>query len=518
MRLLPSVLIASALALSPLACKRDNGPGEAKRPADTTTQRPKGPKMPRPLKLPADPRAVVHVDVPKALLNNVLAYAGSEQKPKDVLQEAAAASNMGIAKTFVPHLGLGRAWNMAQVDDQTIIHVPIRKASVAKVAALLSSMKPVGEFGAVDLGRPAGEPGPTIAFFDQQNMMLTLANDLRGIATGPELGRAYGKQGINISINKAQAARYGAQLPVKRVRAQGKSLDDLLITLEGVPQTQELEILHTQIGKGALTGLLDSPQIALGGTSTYRNYKQNVDSIISQAKRTTSKQSFLIRGNFEDMTKRLSSMLRSWNGRVMAGVGPANHVTIGMGSDDPARMSKSTLFFIRGAIDNIKTAKTFGIGGIPNVRFQPNASKAGGEPIHVVSLDRARGFVPSDLHGLLDESGRLRIAMAFPSNRGAGMIVLGPKAPDVLTKWVGDTKNATPPGKSSDHLLAATLAIGPKKILSLVQSKDDPRALLSTNANRPPTKLVVRKEGDTYTIRLRKKAGAKGGKPRNATP
>jgi hypothetical protein len=75
MRSLYPALLASLLALSPLACKRNNGgSGPSKGPGDSTTARPSGPKMPKPLDLPASPEAVVHVDVPKDLLSEILAY------------------------------------------------------------------------------------------------------------------------------------------------------------------------------------------------------------------------------------------------------------------------------------------------------------------------------------------------------------------------------------------------------------------------------------------------------------
>ncbi len=516
MRPLYPALLASLLALSPLACKRSGG--AAKAPTDSTTARPSGPKMPKPYDLPAKPGALVHVASPSEMLKEVLNYSPAQMTPREAVNQALQNSGRAFETRVFRHIGLGRPWNMAVIKGQTIVHVPVRKASVDQVAAMLSDFKPVGDFGAVEIQRAQAGIGPKLAFLDRQNAMLTLANDVRGIATGPELGRAYGKQGVNIVVTRDQAARYGAQLGVDRATVTGPSVDDLRIELEGAPPIPA----DARITEGALTGLLESKQIALGGSTKYVDYKKDVDEIIRQGRRQVSSLPSIAQGNGKELLNRASGMLRTWNGRSMVGVGPANHVLLGFGADDPAKMSNSTLYFIRGVQSNIKTVKSlksFGVKvDVPSVSFAANKAKVGNDAIHVVALEGASKWVPAELRPLLTENNRLRIAMSFPKRAGAGMVVVGRNCDTVLATWLKETQNATPGGKSQGHLASGTVAVGPKALQRFAQPDFNPMSMLNLNANRAPTKIVVKRQDQNYVIKLKREGKAGGGKPRVASP
>jgi|GEM_PF-2328230 len=515
MRSLYPALLASLLALSPLACKRSGSP---KAPSDSTTARPSGPKMPKPLDLPAQPQAVVHVASPNTLVAKALEYSGTTMKPRQVVTQALQSSGLAFENQVFPHIGMSRPWNMAIVKGQTIVHVPVRKSALDNLAAALSRMTPEGDFGAVMIPRPEGQDGPKLAFLDRDNAMLTLADDLRGIATGPELGRAYGKQGVNITITKEQAARYGADLGVRRATVTGPGIEDLRIKLEGAPPIPA----EARITDGALTGLLESDQIALGGSTKYVDYKKDVEEIIRQGKRQVASLPSIAQGNGKELMKRASGMLRTWNGRSMVGVGPANHVLLGFGADDPAKMGNSTLFFIRGVLSNIKTIKSlrsFGVKiNVPSLRFTANKLEAAGHPIHTMTLDGASKYVPAEFRGLINEENRLRFAMAFPKRAGAGMVVIGPNAKTVLARWLEENKKATPGGKSLGHLASGTVAVGPKALQRLAQPEFNPASLLGLSANRKPTKIVLKRQGEDYVIRLKQRGKGGGGKPKVATP
>jgi hypothetical protein len=503
MRSLYPALLASLLALSPLACKRDGG--DTRRPNDSTTARPSGPKLPKPLKLPADPQAVVHVQSPKGLLDTALSYGPTQISARDAVQQALQSTGRAFETRVFPHVGIGRAWNMALVDGQTIVHVPVRKAAAGQLQAMLAEYPAEGDFGAVRIPRPQGEIGPKLAFFDRENLMLTLADDLRGIATGPELGRAYGGQGINISVNAEQAARYGAELAVARVSVTGTDANNLTLELEGAPPIPT----DVPITEGALTSLVESPRVAVGGTTKYVDYKKDVDRIIQQGRRQVSSLPGIAQGNGKDLLKRLSSVLRNWNGRTMVGVGPANHVLLGFGTDDSDKMSQATLFLVRGLLSNIKTVKSlrkFGVKlDVPTLRFAPNKARVGSVAVHVVALENARKYVPSEFHKLVNGDNRLRIAMAFPKRAGAGMVAIGPNADVVLTRWLEDAQAGTPAAKSTGHLAAGTLAVGPKALQQLAQAEFNPAAVLGLTADRKPTKVVVKRNAGTYVVQLRRK-------------
>ena len=525
MRLLSPALLASLLVLGPVSCKR-NGPSSS---SDTTaapqdgargkrkrSRRPRGPKMPRPLSLPSDPDGVVHVAAPKTLLSDVLSYVPNAPSPRQVLQRAVRQSGLQFEAKLVEHVGLGRPWNIAVVDGQTIYQIPLKPKSTATVVAMLRSLPPEGDFGAVKIKRGPDKKAPLLAYVDRANNTITLADDLRGIATGPELQRAYGKQGVRISVTREEASRFGAQLPFSKLTAKGASADDLEIIIEGAP-----ELPTNDLQKGALTGLLNGSQIAFGASSKYRNHKKDVEAILGKVKRQVNDAPGVVRGNLEDLRKRLATVLRHWNGRTMVGVGPSNHVLVGFGAEDSARMGKSTLFLMRGIVDNLNTAKTlsktFGLNlSLPKIRFNPNVSTGAGVPVHVIVVDNARKYVPSEFHGLLNSDGRLKLAIAFPKRAGAGLLVAGADAKDVMAKWLEDTKNAPTGAKTRDHFVSVTSAVGPKFMQALEQAT--PQSVLRASANRPPTKVVVRRDGETYRIRVKRKTPARVGRIKNAVP
>jgi hypothetical protein len=193
----------------------------------------------------------------------------------------------------------------------------------------------------------------------------------------------------------------------------------------------------------------------------------------------------------------------------MVGVGPANHVLLGFGTDDSDKMSQATLFLVRGLLSNIKTVKSlrkFGVKlDVPTLRFAPNKAKVGSVAVHVVALENARKYVPSEFHKLVNGDNRLRIAMAFPKRAGAGMVAIGPNADVVLTRWLEDAQAGTPAAKSTGHLAAGTLAVGPKALQQLAQAEFNPAAVLGLTADRKPTKVVVKRNAGTYVVQLRRK-------------
>ena len=111
--------------------------------------------------------------------------------------------------------------------------------------------------------------------------------------------------------------------------------------------------------------------------------------------------------------------------------------------------------------------------------------------------------------------------MAFPNRAGAGMFVIGKDCDAVLATWLKDTQNATPAGKSQGHLAAGTVAVGPKALQQLAQPGFEPMKLLGLSANRAPTKVIVKRQGDggaqNYIIKLERQRGSGGGHA-NATP
>lgn len=497
MRTLTRVAVASLLAIGTLSCKstvNSYPPGPGGTPGQPNKP-PRKPGMPQPLRLPATPEAAVHVDNPKLALQQISAYAPIDSGPRELLTQALAQSNAAFEKQLVQHVALARPWDFAIVNGQTIMHVPLQPNSVGAVANMLRSLPPEGKFGAVRLRRAPEDKGPKLAYLDKERGTITLADDLRGIVTGPELQGAYGKKGLFITLTAAQAAKYGVELPAQSVEIKGSGIHDFKLDAKGF--SQDVPGME-KLADGALTGMLESPNVALGFSTKYANYKTDVNKIISDASREVSQQNFLVRGTLEEMLARFKAMARAWNGRVMVGVGPRRHVLLGVGSDD-AKFGTKTLYFLSGALSNLKTAESFGIGGLPDIRFARSKDQGAGSNIHVLALEDARKHVPPQYHALLNDGGDLRVCFAFPARAGGAMAAVGPDCQSVLKQWLEDTARATPGDKTRDHFVAATIAVGPAAVQKVIADQSG-AAAFDLTANAKPTRFVVKRKENNLKL------------------
>jgi len=492
------------------ACKRSAvGPGEAETPrgrADRAEPRraAKRPDMPRPYALPSQPPMAMHVGAPSQVLAALESYVGKSGDPRSVLQSFAAMRGGGIEAALVPFVDLRRPWDAATIEGSSIVNVPIERAKLAEVKRLLAGKPAEGKFGAVDLQRAPEHPGPRLAWLDEDTATLALSDDLRGLATAGELGRAYGKSPLFFTIDAVQAKAEGAiEFPFTRVHVKGDGIHDFRITTEGAAEIEGIDA----ISNGALTGLLASPDLAAGVTTKYSGYQQIIKDLTGRATRTLNDQNFLVKGVMEEMVKRFNTVVRSWNGRVLLGVGPERHLVLALGAEDPKKASGSVVMLVDSVMGNIDLASSFGIK-VPRFRFKKNRSHVAGMNVHVVALANAKKQVPAELAPLLNADGDLRIAFAGSPRAGALMVVVGPEAPDTLVKWIEQTKGATPGSATRDHLVAATLATSAAGLAPLTQAQS-PATLLQLRADRPPTSAVVQKKGEAFDVHVR------GPKPSN---
>lgn len=507
------VPFALLLALAPTAgCK--HGPTTADTSPDATTsgdavsgpaakkKARRKPGLPRPLRLPADAPIVIHVEAPGAAIAGLAAYAPELPEGRTLLQQLVqqvpAAGE--LEQQLVGSVDLERPFDVASVEGQLIVHVPILPARVGTVAALLADKPPVGRFGAVDLQRTAG-PWPKLAWLDREAATLTLADDERGLATGRQLARAYGKQPLRIQLRGEEARAYAPQLLLEQLELRGAGPHELELEAKGVPP--EVFARLDALQPGALTGLLESPRIAVGASSKYAHHDRDVKKILADAKRTVDRQSFLVKGTLEDLLRRLGSVMRSWNGRTMVGVGPKSHVLLGLGADDPQKMGGALFHLVNGVIDNLDLARSIGIS-VPRIRMQRNKLAAAGSNVSVFALENARKYLPPEAAALVDGRGDLRIAVAFPKRTGAAMVVVGPECHTVLGQWLEDVASATPGQDSLEDFVAATVAVDPATAAALLQGLQggDPSTLLGLSAEREPTRVTVKREGDTVKVRV----------------
>jgi hypothetical protein len=500
--------LTASLAAAP-ACKRNNSatdtaPGTATasdgaaKDAPKRARRPAG--MPRPLRLPADAPIVIHVQAPGQALAGLQAYAPQLPEGRTLLQELVSqlASAGELEQQLAGAIDLERPFDVASVDGQLIVHVPILPARVESVATLLADKPPMGRFGAVDLQRGA-VPGPKLAWLDRESSTLTLADDERGLATGRHLAKAYGEQPLRVQLQGAEARKYAPQLLLERLDVRGAGVHDFELEAKGVPPETFAQLEWLQAG--ALTGLLESPRIAVGASSKYTHHERDVKRLLSDLNRQVDRQNFLVKGTLEDLLRRFGSVARSWNGRTMVGVGPKNHVLLGMGAHSSQKMGGALFHLLNGVLDNLELARSIGLD-VPKIRFQRNKASAAGSNISVVALEDARSFLPPEARSLIDGRGDLRIAVAFPERSGAGLVVIGPDCSTVLGHWLEDIAEATPASESQDHFVSATLAVEPAAVEPVLANGGDLTALLGLSAAREPTRITVARSDDLVKVRV----------------
>lgn len=498
--LVASLLFATSVAMP--ACKADRGgksdnPVAGNKVVEREPPRPRG--MPRPLALPAKPEFAAHVASPGQALVAIGQLTGQGSDPRAVLRLLMRDAPTSFA-AFFDDVDLERPWSAAIVEGQLVIRVAIRRSAVPDTKRMLATKPAVGHFGGVELLKASetasfDPPPPRLAWLDDENATLTLAGDERGLATGRELGRAYGKDGLFLTVDGAAIRKAIPQFPFDRIGLEGKSVADFHVSADGDGKIEGLD----EITEGALTGLLSTPELAAGASSKYAKYQSVVKSMIAEASRTVEKQNFLVRGVLEDMLGRYKAVLRSWNGRVMLGVGPKDHVLAAFGSDDPKKAAGAAINLIDSVMDNLDLARTFGVS-VPRLRFKRNRVTAAGVSIHILALENARKLVPPELGVLFDAEGDLRIAFAGSPNAGAVMVAIGPTATESLTRWVEATKNASPGSKTTDHLLAASFAVDAGSIPGLAAGNPSLVSLLGLTAERAPTTVTAKRKDTSYDV------------------
>jgi hypothetical protein len=494
-RLIP-LLLVSVLVTPEVSCKR-TGDGDTAGPRTGRTRTARPPSMPRPLRLPDQPGAAFHIDA-LTLLDAAAAWHPQATDGRTLVGRALGTGPLELERAVLPHVAPGSPIDLAVVEGQTIVQIPIDAAGLPQVEQLLAGKPAAGKFGAVDLGRPGGPGGAKLAYLDKGARTLTLADDLPGIATGRELAKAYGKQPLFVALDRDHAGKWGIDLPVDRIELRGKGTHDFSLTATGLPEDRpELDLLTD----GALTGLLQFPELAVGASSKYADHKKVVGEFLGQAKREVDKQNFLVRGVLEDLLNRTRAVMTSWDGRVMVGVGPQGHVLLGLGASDPGKAENATLHLIAGVLGNLKTAQSIGLGGLPKIRFARSWGKAADVTIHAIALERATSSVPPQYRALLNEQGELKISMAFSPRAGGALVVVGAESPRVLTRWLEATAKARTGRETLSDTLAARIAVSPTTLASVLTDETGAKAL-GLAANGSALQVVAARTGNAVEVKV----------------
>jgi len=455
--------------------------------------------MPDPLPLPTEPPAgVLHLREPLTLAHVAANYGAGVVPPAAEMLPTLARHLSGTFETQVaPLLALDRPWNGVQLGGQTILQLPIRPEAMTRVAALLAPLTKEGSFGAVRIPRTAGDRRPTIAYLDPQRQVLTLAHDLRGIATGYALESKYGEPAIRVRLDAVTAAQWGVELPFEAVDLVGAEPHRVRARFRGV--RADLPGLAL-VQPGALTGMLESPLVTLGASTRYAEHAALVADVHQQIRREIADQSVFIRGTLEDLFARFVSLSRQWNGRVMLGVAPARHVMIGLGTADARAAGNAALHLVAGVLDNLKLAQTLGVGAsVPDLRFGRDVARIGAVSVHELTVRNALRYLPRDLAPLLDERGDLKVAWGAADHTGGMMMVTGTDARAVLGRWLVDVQAGTAAAQSEKHLAAATVAVNPAQLQHVFAN---PYAVLQLKPTQSPLRVVVERLPDGYEVRV----------------
>lgn len=463
--------------------------------------------LPDPLPLPADPRAASYIAQPSRALAMLAPYSPIPIDLRVLAEQALSQlTEPALAAELSRSLDLRAAFANVMLDDgQEIIRVGIEAEASKSLAGRLAELEPVGAFGAVRLPRKPTEHPPRqgarewLAWIDQDDGgSLVLANSLEGLVTARKLASTYGSEPIYFSVD---ANLFSDQLPVEvpfsRMSGHG-DLDKLQIEAHASAGSDPLADIP--IAAGTLSGLLDDPTLALGGSTRYADYQKVVRDVTTEVNANVRELPFLVKGIGEDLAAKLNTTLRTWDGRVLVAIGPANHLRLAYGANDVKKSGVASLRLLQSIVDNVSLARNF-IGQLPKLTLRRRVASADGVDIELFVLhDVAK--VAAELRPLADREGRLNIAMAWSERAGGGVVVIGPDAVAQLSGWLDTTAKSPSHELTAEQLAAGSFAIAPEQLLPLLSGAELSLAgLLAFTASGPRwDAAVAAHEGGRYVI------------------
>ncbi len=510
---MPRLALVLALALAGLAstgCKKQPqqrpvrvGRDDAGATAD--------PRLPAAFPLAKQPEAAGFVADPAALLQATQTFiptAPPLEKVSEFLLGTQGPADWAQATSDL--LAGDRPWSGVHVEGEDVLHLPLKRASVAQAQKLLAGYPKRGDFGAVELPAaaiqlpggatkgPAKPSAPRLAWIDARMATLTLAETPRGLATGRELQRAYGSRPVWLTTGGARGEQLFGQFPYSRAEASGAGLHALDITVTA-RDGQPLPTLR-DIAPGALSGALGK-DLVLGGSTRWTGYKEAVREAIHELQAAVDRAGFAGKMMLDPLANQVTRLLKMWNGRVLFGVGPARHVRLALGAEDPLAAQRTLLTLSKDVIDNLQLARMF-VGNIPNVSIKKTASDP---DIYMLSVGGIANQLPAAVRTLADE-GRVRIAFAGSAHAGAVLAVVGPKADTELKTWIAEANAGISGKEGMQDLASATIAISPDSLAPLILSgarNDWISGVLGLTADRSPTRLVMRQVERRFEISVR---------------
>lgn len=531
-----SIRLALGVALLLGGCAQSaNSDGPA---SGARTIRGKKVQLPQPLPLPSQPPAVFYVETPSeglAVLQPWVDVMRAVPIPDDAPPEAQqfradipetldgefvlaqqfeSFTTPEMAKALAAAVDPSAPWAGVRIDTESepeeIAHFRVGKKEMAELKRTMADLQTQGEFGAVILPpreiRSTGD-GPNrmarsrLAWLDPRTATLSIARTERGLVTGPGIAKAYGDAPIVAAMELGLTGR----VPIERVSAKGnlEKLEARVVFAEGFDLQENLPI-----SAGAMSGLMDDPALVVGLTGRYADYEGDVKRIITRINRSVSEQPFLMRGILEDLASKGNAALRSWDGRVAAGVGPDGHLHVAYGAEDAKKSGLAVLRFLRAIKDNTDLLRKFS-SDVPKLALKKSVGEGAGNPVHRFRVSGIRNRVPEEIEHLLDDKGRIQIAMAWSEHASAGMMVVGPDSVAQLERWLTASAKSKAGSESMNDLVGGTLHASPAALIQVLQAKFPEEEIFKLQPGGDKhTISAQRSEGNAYVFQITRKPGA----------
>lgn len=498
--------LVTATVLAAPGCKKTPQRLPTSSARTTPAEAPAGPRLPAPHRLSQTPDAGAFVGHPAEILAGIESYlpgAPSLAAVAEFVLDTQVSAE--LADKLAPQIAGDRPWAGVHVADEDIVLLPLRPGS--RAADALKGLPASGDFGAVELPAPAPDstpggpkpPAPRLAWLDEQAGNLVFATTLQGLATGRELLTTYGARPLWFTLADTRARAFTAHFPYARVAGAGQGLHSLdlhVLEAPGKPLPSSPDL-----GNGALTGMLKVPELAAGVSTRWPGHKKAVADAIKQMNNGVDRAGFAAKLMLDPLVDQAARALRRWNGRVAVAVGPARHLRIGLGADDPVAAYRDATGFLRALIDNLSLARMF--ADVPGASFK----KVNESPtVYLLTVDGISRHVPAAAKSLLDDKGRVRVAVAGSERGGGLLVVIGPDPAPVAERWTKAANEGEPAKQSADDLLSAVLAVGPERLQPLMVPQSDAQLTthaLKLEADRAPTVLVVQRKPDRYFATIR---------------
>ena len=500
-RLASSLALGLALLTSGACEKQVTGPGGTPPGADAHDE--PEVQLPDPLPLPAEPAAASWVEQPQQALALLTPYSPVEiDVPAMIEQALLGLTEPGLASALAQAIDLKAPFANVVLDDQEIIRVSLHDEGRKQLSERFAQLEAVGDFGAVAMpSRPEAREGSRewLAWIDEADGgVLVLGNSLEGLVTARQLGPTYGEQPLYFTADLSELP-IPVELPFARVSGRG-NLD--LVVVEARALAGQDPLAEFPIAAGTLAGLLGADDIVAGVSTRYADHKEAIREVTGRVNAEVRELPFLVRGIGEDLAAKLGSTLRTWDGRVLAAVGPRQHVRVAYGANDVAKSRVATIRLLQTVVDNVSIARKF--VSLPKMTLRRRVAKGGGQDVEMLVISDAHTVLPAELRPLIDEQRRLNVAMAWSERAGGGMIMVGPQADKQLAAWLDQSAEAPDHRESTDQLVAASFAGDPVQLQALLTSDSfDPTTFFSLDANGPKWEIEVVQRDDLYLIQLR---------------